>query len=207
MLANLLQFFLVQRTMVVLIVLSIMAGGWQAFKEIPVDAFPDVSPAQVKVIFKAPGMTPEEVEQRVIAPIEQELLGLPNQQILRSLAKYALADITIDFEEGTDVYWARQLVAERLGGLTLPAGVSGGMAPLSTPLSDVFMFTIEGDTLNTMQKRDLLDWVIRPALRSVNGVADINVLGGRSKTYVVKPDYLVLSQLKTWWLNTTKTLP
>ncbi|NPA71957.1 MAG: efflux RND transporter permease subunit [Gammaproteobacteria bacterium] len=189
MLSRFLQFFLVQRTLVVLMVLALAAGGWQAFQKMPVDAFPDVSPSQVKIIFKAPGMTPGEVEQRVIAPLEQELLGLPNQQVLRSLAKYGLADITLDFKEGTDIYWARQLVAERLGGMDLPVGVTGGMAPLSTPLSDVFMFTINGDTLDNMQKRDLLDWVIRPALRSVAGVADVNMLGGLSKIFVIKPDY------------------
>ena len=189
MLARFLQFFLVQRTLVLLIVFALIAGGWQAFQKMPIDAFPDVSPTQVKMIFKAQGMTPEEVEQRVIAPLEQELLGLPKQKVLRSLAKYGIADITLDFDEGTDIYWARQLVAERLGGVDLPAGVTGGMAPLSTPLSEVFMFTIEGDALNNMEKRDLLDWVIRPALRSVDGVADVNMLGGLVKTFVVKPDY------------------
>ena len=189
MLAKTLQFFLIQRTLVVLIVFAVLAGGWQAFQKIPIDAFPDVSPAQVKMIFKAPGMTPSEVEQRIIAPLELELLGLPRQKILRSLAKYGIADITLDFNEGTDIYWARQLVSERLNNMDLPQGVTGGMAPLSTPLSDVYMFTIEGNSLNNMEKRDLLDWVIRPALRSVPGVADVNVLGGYARTFVVKPDY------------------
>lgn len=192
MLGRFLQFFLIQRTLVILIVFSIIAGGWQAFQKIPIDAFPDVSPAQVKMIFKAPGMTPVEVEQRIIAPLELELLGLPKQKILRSLAKYSIADITLDFEEGTDIYWARQVVSERLNNISLPQGVTGGMAPLSTPLSDIYMFTIEGNSLNNMQKRDLLDWVIRPALRAVPGVADVNVLGGLARTYVVKPNYLKL---------------
>jgi len=189
MLSRFLQFFLIQRTLVLLVVFAVMAGGWQAFQNIPIDAFPDVSPAQVKIIYKAPGMTPAEIEQRIIAPLELELLGLPKQKILRSLAKYGIADITLDFDEGTDIYWARQLVAERLNNIELPASVYGGMAPLSTPLSDIFMFTIEGTTLDNMEKRDLLDWVIRPALRSVPGVADVNALGGLVRTFVVKPDY------------------
>jgi len=189
MLSQFLQFFLIQRTLVVLMIFAVVAGGWRAFQQIPIDAFPDVSPAQVKMVYKAPGMTPAEVEQRIIAPLELELLGLPNQKILRSLAKYGIADITLDFKEGTDVYWARQLVAERLSNSELPDGVTGGMAPLSTPLSEVFMFTIEGASLNNMEKRDLLDWVIRPALRSVPGVADVNALGGLARTFVVKPDY------------------
>lgn len=187
--SELIKFFLTQRILVLLMVFAIAAGGWIAFQKTPIDAFPDVSPVQVKLIFKAPGMTPSEVEQRVISPLEQELLGIPNETSLRSLAKYAIADITLDFEEGTDPYWARQLVAERLGNLSLPPGVTGGMTPLSTPLSDIFMFTIEGDTLNNMEKRDLLDWVIRPALRSVPGVADVNALGGKVKIFAVKPDY------------------
>ena len=96
--------------------MTAVAGGY-AFKNIPIDAFPNISPVQVKMILKAPGMTPEEVETRVITPIEMELLGIPRQTILRSAAKYAIADITLDFEDGTDIYWARQQVAERLAGV------------------------------------------------------------------------------------------
>ncbi|BBP43344.1 efflux RND transporter permease subunit [Thiosulfativibrio zosterae] len=196
MLSNFIQFFLTQRILVVLMILSILSGGWMAFQKTPIDAFPDVSPIQVKMIFKAPGMTPTEVEQRIISPIEMEVLGLPNQDSLRSLAKYAIADITLDFKPGTDIYWARQVVAERLNAIDLPAGVTGGIAPLSTPLSDIFMFTIEGNTLNNMEKRDLLDWVIRPALRSVPGVADVNSLGGLVRTYSVQPDFQRLQAFK-----------
>ncbi|WP_019894459.1 efflux RND transporter permease subunit [Hydrogenovibrio halophilus] len=186
--SRLIAFFLTQRTMVLLLIFALISGGWMAFQKTPIDAFPDVSPVQVKLIFKAPGMTPSEVEQRVIAPLEQELLGLPQQTSLRSMGKYAIADITLDFAEGTDVYWARQQVSERLGRFDLPAGVFGGMAPLSTPLSDVFMFTLEGETLSDIEKRSLLDWVIRPALRSVDGVADVNALGGKAKVFQVQPD-------------------
>ncbi|WP_321277156.1 CusA/CzcA family heavy metal efflux RND transporter [Thiomicrorhabdus indica] len=195
MLERFLQFFLVQRMFVLLLIAALAVGGWQAFKNLPIDAFPEVSPTQVKMIFKAPGMTPTEVEQRVLAPLEMELLGLPNQEVLRSLAKYSIADITLDFREGTDIYWARQQVAERLNSIDLPAGVTGGMAPMSTPLSEVFMFTIESDSLNNMEKRDLLDWVIRPALRSVKGVADVNALGGLARTFVVEPDFEQMASL------------
>ncbi|MGD2054754.1 MAG: CusA/CzcA family heavy metal efflux RND transporter, partial [Gammaproteobacteria bacterium] len=109
---------------------------------------------------------------------------------LRSVSKYALTDITVDFEEGTDVYWARQQVTERLNGIwgDLPADISGGVAPLTTPLGEMFMFTIEGGTLSLMERRDLLDWVIRPALRTVPGVADVNALGGIARTFEVIPD-------------------
>ena len=190
MLASLIQFSLTQRLLILLTVLLLVGGGWYSFRNTPIDAFPDVSTTQVKIIVKAPGMTPEEVETRITAPIEVELLGLPRQTMLRSVAKYALTDITIDFAEGTDIYWARQQVAERLNAIwgDLPAGISGGIAPMTTPLGEMFMFTIEGGDLTAMERRELLDWVIRPALRSVAGVADVNALGGYVKTFEVVPD-------------------
>ena len=168
-------------------------GAW-AFVNLPIDAFPDISSTQVKIILKAPGMTPEEVESRVITPIEMEMLGIPNQTILRSVAKYAIADITIDFKDGTDIYWARSQVAERLANASgdLPASIEGGMAPISTPLSDMYMFTIEGP-LSLGKKRRLLDWTIRPALRTVPGVADVNALGGYVETFEVQPDLAALA--------------
>ena len=178
---------------IALALLTAVLGAW-AFVNLPVDAYPNIAQTQVKVILKAPGMTPEEVESRVITPIEMEMLGIPGQAILRSSAKYAIADITIDFVDGTDIYWARQQVAERLSGVMgdLPPAVSGGMAPISTPLSDIFMFTIEGP-LSLEEKRTLLDWTIRPALRTVPGVADVNALGGFVRTFEVRPDPIALA--------------
>ena len=190
MISRLIQFALTQRLLVLVAVLLLAGGGYYAVSTIPIDAFPDVSPTQVKVIVKAAGMTPEEVETRITAPIEVELLGIPKQTMLRSIAKYALTDITIDFEEGTDIYWARQQIAERINGLwsSLPAGIEGGIAPMTTPLGEMFMFTVEGGGLSLMERRNLLDWVIRPALRTVPGVADVNTLGGPVRSYEVIPD-------------------
>ena len=168
-------------------------GGW-SFLNLPIDAFPDISTTQVKIILKAPGMTPEEVESRVVTPIEMEMLGIPEQTVLRSVAKYAIADITIDFTDSTDIYWARQQVAERLNAVMgdLPPGVEGGLAPISTPLSEMFMFTLEGPQ-SLAEKRRVLDWTIRPALRTVPGVADVNSLGGYSETFEVAPDSAALA--------------
>lgn len=168
-------------------------GAW-AFLRLPIDAFPDISSTQVKVILKAPGMTPEEVESRVITPIEMEMLGIPGETNLRSVGKYAIADITIDFSDGTDIYWARSQVAERLSRVMgdLPPTVSGGMAPISTPLSDMYMFTLEGPQ-SLAEKRRTLDWIIRPALRTVPGVADVNALGGFVETFEVAPDAQALA--------------
>ncbi|MCC6942781.1 MAG: efflux RND transporter permease subunit [Novosphingobium sp.] len=186
-----------RRMLVIALSLVVAALGAWAFIRLPVDAYPNIAQTQVKIILKAPGMTPEEVESRVITPIETELLGIPNQAVLRSTAKYAIADITIDFSDGTDIYWARQQVAERLSGVLadMPGAVSGGLAPISTPLSDVYMFTIEGP-LSLQQKRELLDWTIRPALRTVHGVADVNALGGFVRTFEVRPDPVALAAAK-----------
>lgn len=190
MLNSLIQFSLTQRLIILLMSVLVIAGGWVSFVNTPIDAYPDVSTTQVKIILKAPGMTPEEIEQRITAIIEVEMLGLPNQSMLRSVSKYALTDITIDFEEGTDIYWARQQVSERLNAIMedLPSGISGGIAPMTTPLGEMFMFTIDGDVMSLMEKRSLLDWVIRPALRGVPGVADVNALGGLVKTFQVTPN-------------------
>jgi cobalt-zinc-cadmium resistance protein CzcA len=184
------EFALSQRLLVLLMVLLIAVAGMQAFRQLPIDAFPDISPTQVKLILKVPGMTPEEVEARVLVPLEYELLGIPRQTMLRSAAKYAIADVTIDFEEGTDIYWARQQVAERFSNVAgeLPESAAGGLAPIATPLSDLFMFTIEGGDLTLEERRTLLDWVIRPALRTLPGVADVNALGGRVRTFEVVPN-------------------
>ncbi|MGD8380028.1 MAG: efflux RND transporter permease subunit, partial [Gammaproteobacteria bacterium] len=188
--ARLIQFALTQRLLVLLFVALIVGLGVMSYRQLPVDAFPDVSPTQVKIIIKAPGMTPEEVEARITAPVEVELLGIPHQVMLRSTAKYALSDITLDFAEGTDIYWARQQVAERLSGVwsNLPAGISGGVAPMTTPLGEMFMFTVEGGDLSLMERRNLLDWTLRPALRTVPGVADVNALGGEVRSFEVVPD-------------------
>lgn len=195
MLRRLIEFSLTQRLFMLLVYGFLAGGGAYAFRTIPIDAFPNISPVQVKMIMKAPGMTPEEVETRVITPIEMELLGIPGQTILRSAAKYAVADITLDFIDGTDIYWARQQVSERLASVRgdLPATVTGGLAPVSTPLSDVFMFTIEGGDLSLEERRSLLDWTIRPALRTIPGVADVNTLGGMVRTFEVSPDGAALA--------------
>jgi cobalt-zinc-cadmium resistance protein CzcA len=195
MLARLVQLSLSQRLFVLLATLIVAGAGWMAYLGLPIDAFPDVSSTQVKIIMKAPGMTPEEVESRIAVPIEVEMLGIPKTKILRSVTKYGLVDVTIDFEDGTDIYWARQQVSERLGGLTdsLPAGITGGMAPITTPLGEMFMFTVDADGLSLAERRSLLDWVIRPALRTVPGVADVNALGGVVRAFEVVPDQIKMA--------------
>ncbi len=191
---RLIQFALTQRLLILLLVVLAIGIGIRAMLQLPIDAFPDVSPTQVKIVIKSPGMTPEEVESRITAPVELELLGIPDQAMLRSVSKYALADITLDFAEGVDIYWARQQVAERLNAIwgDLPAGIEGGIAPMTTPLGEMFMFTVDGDASLT-ERRNLLDWVIRPALRTIPGVADVNALGGYVRSFEVIPDPAAMS--------------
>lgn len=187
MLQSVIRFSLTQRLFVCIITLTIAGLGFNAWLNMPVDAFPDISPTQVKIILKIPGMTAEEIELQVTQPIETELLGIPRQEMLRSTTKYAITDITLDFKDGTDIYWARQQVNERLLSVwdSLPGNISGGIAPMSTPLSEMFMFTLEHPTMSLIEKRQLLDWEIRPLLRTVAGVADVNVLGGFAKSYQI----------------------
>ena len=175
--------------------LLLTGAGILSFHDLPIDAFPDVSSTQVKRIMKAPGMTPEEVEARIVTPIELEMLGIPNQRIMRSISKYAIADITIDFNDGTDIYWARQQVAERLNNAQrdLPPSASGGLAPITTPLGEMFMFTVEGNNVSLEERRTILDWMIRPALRTLPGVADVNSLGGLVRSFEVVPDHNALA--------------
>ena len=172
------------------VAVAIVLAGANAWLNLPIDAFPDISPTQAKLILKVPGMTPVEIEQRVVKPIEQELLSIPNKQVVRSMSKYGIADITIDFEEGVDIYWARQQVSEHLASVMrdLPPSVTGGLAPITTPLSEMFMFTIEGEGFSLADKRRVLDWVIRPELRTIAGVADVNSLGGEVQSFEVVPN-------------------
>lgn len=195
MLSKLVEFALTQRLLSGALTLMVVGAGISAFHDLPIDAFPDVSTTQVKMIMKAPGMTPEEVEARIVAPIELEMLGIPNQRVLRSISKYAIADITIDFTDDTDIYWARQQVAERLNNAIrdLPADVSGGLAPITTPLGEMFMFTVEGEGISLEQRRTILDWTIRPALRTLPGVADVNSLGGMARSFEIVPDHNALA--------------
>ena len=195
MIAALIRFSLIQRLMLLLVAVAVVAGGLWAFRTLPIDAFPDIYTPQVQVIVKAPGMTPSEVESRITFPIEIEMQGLPRQTALRSLNKYALGLVTVWFEDGTDIYLARQQVAERLNQVrgSLPPDVEPVLAPITTPLGEVYMYRIEGGNLSSAERRTLQDWTIRPRLRTVDGVADVNSLGGEVRAFevAVQPERLV----------------
>ncbi|WP_194148224.1 efflux RND transporter permease subunit [Helicobacter pylori] len=196
MLGSIIEFSLRQRVIVIVGTILVLFFGTYSFINTPVDAFPDISPTQVKIILKLPGSSPEEMENNIVRPLELELLGLKGQKSLRSISKYSISDITIDFDDSVDIYLARNIVNERLSSVMkdLPVGVEGGMAPIVTPLSDIFMFTIDGN-ITEIEKRQLLDFVIRPQLRMISGVADVNSIGGFSRAFVIVPDFNDMARL------------
>ena len=190
MLGRLVDLALRQRLLALIAAIAILGWGIDAYRKLPIDAFPDVSPTQVLVAIQAPGLPPEELESQVTNRAELAMRGIPNLVNIRSITRYATTLMTFEFGPGTDIYWARTQVDQRLDDLenTFPDGVSGGLAPVVTPLGEMLMFTIEGGNLTPMQRRTILDWTIRPALRGLPGIADLNTLGGYVRTYEVAPD-------------------
>src|SRR5215213_7799237 len=186
--------------MILAAVVALIGGGVWAFRGLAIDAFPDISATQVQIVVKAPGMSPNEVEQRITTPIEREMQGVPHQTVLRSTTKFAITNIIMDFEDGTDIYWARGQVTERLNALwgDLPEGVEGGLGPITSPLGEMYIYRVEGEGYSKEELRTLQDWVIRPRLRSVDGVADVNSSGGRVRAYevVADPERLAAHELE-----------
>ncbi|HET8760718.1 MAG TPA: efflux RND transporter permease subunit, partial [Nitrospiria bacterium] len=194
MIDRLIAFALKQRLLILLAVVILIGGGILAFARLPIDAFPDVTNIQVQVITKAPGMSPVEVEQLVTFPLEVDLMGLPKKTELRSISKFGISVITVVFEDGTDIYWARQTVLERFlqAKEKLPPNVESMLGPISTGLGEVYQYRLHGPEHDLTELRTLQDWVVRPMLRTVPGVADVNNLGGFPKEYqvLVDPDRL-----------------
>jgi cobalt-zinc-cadmium resistance protein CzcA len=184
------------RLVVVLLAVLLVAGGWQAYRRLPIDAFPDVTNIQVTVISQAPTFSPLEVEQLVTYPVEQSVAGLPHSTEVRSLSKFGLSMVTVVFEDGTDVYFARQLVMERMLAAReeLPEGVRSALGPISTGLGEVFQYTLESDQRDLMELRTLHDWVVRPILRTVPGVAGVDSFGGYVRQFHVVADPAALQR-------------
>ncbi len=190
MIERLIRAALAQRLIVLLAVLGLIVSGVMAFRHLPIDAFPDVTPVQVQVITRAPSLAPSEIERLVTFPLEIELTNLPGKTELRSVSRFGLSVITVVFEDRINTYFARQLVLERLlqARSGLPQSAEPVLGPVSTGLSEVFMYLVEGSTQNLMELRTLQDWVIRPMLRAVPGLADVDTLGGLAKQYEVLVD-------------------
>ena len=189
------KFILSQRLIILIATAAICAGGFFAWKKLPVDAFPDVTNVQVMILSEAPGLAPVDVEQRVTYPLELAMQGLPGVIQVRSLSKSALSQISIVFNDGTDIYFARQLVFERIASVkdSLPEGVEIELAPISTGLGEIYQYTLESDKYSAMELRTFQNWLIAPLLRVVPGITEVNSFGGFVKQYqiLVNPENLL----------------
>src|SRR5471032_2560178 len=186
MLTKLIDFVLAQRVFVLILTVALGVFGYRALSSLPIEAFPDVQDVQVQIVTQFPGQAPEEVERAVTLPIEREMSGVPQQTQLLSVTIGALSVVTLTFADGTDDYFARQQVLEKLGNVSLPPGVQPSLAPLTTAVGEIYRYIVEapaGMPLNEV--RALQDWVIRPKLRIVSGVADVVSFGGTVKQYQV----------------------
>ncbi|MES2546852.1 MAG: CusA/CzcA family heavy metal efflux RND transporter [Pseudomonadota bacterium] len=198
MFEKLIRFSINQRWLVMLLTLGIAVLGVFSYKKLPIDAVPDITNIQVQINTTASGYAPLEVEQRITYPLETVMAGLPKLEKTRSISRYGLSQVTVVFEEGTDIYFARQLVNERIAQAKekLPEGIRPQMGPTSTGLGEIFMWTVEskqgalkadGTPYTPMDLREIQDWIIKPQLRNVPGVNEINTVGGYVKQYQVAP--------------------
>ena len=199
MIESFIRYAIRHRWLVLILVLAL--GAWGAFNllRLPIDAVPDITNVQVQVNTEAPGYSPLEAEQRVTFPVETALAGIPKLDYTRSLSRYGLSQVTVVFQDGTDIYWARQQIAERLQQVRgqLPTGLEPAMGPISTGLGEIYMYTVEAEPGTTREDgqpwtptdlRTLQDWVVKPQLRTVPGVVEVNTIGGYSREVQVAPD-------------------
>ncbi|WP_136416090.1 CusA/CzcA family heavy metal efflux RND transporter [Herbaspirillum sp. ST 5-3] len=198
MFERIIRFAVEQRWLILLAVLGMAAVGVFSYQKLPIDAVPDITNVQVQINTAAPGYSPLETEQRITFPLETAMSGLPNLEQTRSLSRYGLSQITVIFKDGTDIYFARQLVNERIQEAKerLPAGVTPAMGPISTGLGEIYLWTVEakegakkpdGSPYTPTDLREIQDWIIKPQLRNVPGVTEINSIGGFAKEYQVAP--------------------
>ncbi|NNL06339.1 MAG: CusA/CzcA family heavy metal efflux RND transporter, partial [Gammaproteobacteria bacterium] len=192
MLNRIIKFSLDYRWLVLLLAAGAALLGFYNFNRLPIDAVPDITNVQVQINTEAPGYSPLEAEQRITFPIETAMAGLPYLDYTRSLSRYGLSQVTVIFQDGTDIYLARQLVNERLSELNekLPAGIEPAMGPIATGLGEIFMYSIDstdGADHDLMSLRTVQDWIVRPQLRLTPGVVEVNTIGGYSKQYHVLP--------------------
>jgi len=199
MIDSLLRFSIARRWLVMFVMAGIAAAGIWSYQRLPIDAVPDITNVQVQINARAEGYSPLEVEQRVTYLVETAIAGLPKLEYTRSLSRYGLSQVTVIFQDGTDIYWARNLINERLqqAKSQLPKGIEPEMGPIATGLGEIFLYTVHADpqarqsngqAWDTMSLRTLQDWVIRPQLRQVPGVTEVNTIGGYEKQFHVTPD-------------------
>ncbi|HJW85732.1 MAG TPA: efflux RND transporter permease subunit, partial [Candidatus Brocadiaceae bacterium] len=198
MLERILKFSIRRRWVVLIATLAVAVLGMYNYQKVPIDAVPDITNVQVQINTEASGYSPFEVEQRITFPIETSIAGLPGLLETRSLSRYGLSQVTVIFQDGTDIYFARQLINERIQEVkgNLPSGVDPLMGPIATGLGEIFMWTVEpkdgylkkdGTPYTLTDLRTIQDWVVRPQLRNIPGVTEVNTIGGYEKQYHVTP--------------------
>ncbi|WP_180115634.1 efflux RND transporter permease subunit [Acinetobacter sp. YH12140] len=203
---RIIQFSIQNAIWVMLFVCTWIAVGIYSYQKLPIDAVPDITNTQVQIYTQANGFTALEVEQRITYPIENAMAGIPDLELTRSISRYGLSQVTIVFKDGTDIYWARQQINQRVQEVqsTLPAQVSPTMSPVSTGLGEIYQWVLkaepnakkaDGTAYSAMDLREIQDWIVRPQLQRVQGVAEVNSIGGFNKTYVVSPDLNRMQQL------------
>ena len=189
MLNAIIDWSLRHRLAVIILTGILIAAGVMSVRHLDIDAFPDTTPVQVQINAVAPALAPEEVERSITAPVEQAIGGLPHVDLVRSISKFGLSQVTVVFAEGTDIYFARQLVNERLGTVELPDGIARPeLGPVATGLGEIFHYIVRSTSGDLTAARTVQDWVIKPALRSVPGVAEVNSWGGYEKQYEIAID-------------------
>jgi cobalt-zinc-cadmium resistance protein CzcA len=204
---RIIQFAINNAIWVILFAMTWIVIGIWSYQKLPIDAVPDITNTQVQINTQANGYTALETEQRITYPIETAMAGLPNLEQTRSISRYGLSQVTIIFKDGTDIYWARQLINQRLQEADgqLPDAVDPVMSPVSTGLGEIYQWVIkaqpdarkeDGTPYSAMDLREIQDWIVRPQLQRVKGVAEINSIGGYNKTYIVSPDLKRLQQLQ-----------
>lgn len=222
MIESLLQTAIARRWLVLAAVGFLIALGIWNYQRLPIDAVPDITNVQVQINTEAPGYSPLETEQRITYPVETALAGLPKLSYTRSISRYGLSQVTVVFDEGTDIYFARNLINERISQIksNLPENISPTMGPIATGLGEIFMYTVEIDPEKfdatalsdsaelsvEMYLRELQDWVIRPQLMQVKGVVEINAIGGYTRQYHITPDPVKLLQWKLSFDDITSAL-
>ena len=204
---RIIQFSINNAIWVMMFVIAWIGVGIYSYQKLSIDAVPDITNVQVQINSQANGFTAPEVEQRITYPIETAMAGIPNLEQTRSISRYGLSQVTIIFKDGTDIYWARQLINQRLQEADgqLPDAVDPLMSPVSTGLGEIYQWVIkakpdakkeDGTPYTAMDLREIQDWIVRPQLQRVKGVAEINSIGGYNKTYIVSPDLKRLQQLQ-----------
>ena len=203
---RIIQFSIQNAIWVLLFACTWIAVGVYSYQKLPIDAVPDITNTQVQINTQAKGFTALEVEQRITYPIENAMAGIPDLELTRSISRYGLSQVTIVFKDGTDIYWARQQINQRVqeAQSELPAQIAPTMSPVSTGLGEIYQWVLKADpnakkpdgtAYTPMDLREIQDWIVRPQLQRVKGVAEVNSIGGFEKTYVVSPDLNRMQQL------------